>query len=181
MSARRTSAAGSRRLAALWAATLLAPILTGVVVAATSGEEATAQRRSAVAERGAAVMRFDLARTTHRFDDEPGGGTETVTARDPADAAQTALIRAHLASEAGRFARGDFSDPAAIHGESMPGLATLRSAGTALRVEYHEVRDGAALHFASADAAIVGAIHAWFAAQRSDHGAHGHAHALQPP
>jgi hypothetical protein len=172
---------GGLRLAALWAAAVLAPVVTGAVVAASRGEDAPADRRAAVAERGAAVMPFDLARTVHRFDDAADGGTETVTTRDPADAAQQALVRVHLATEAQRFAHGDFSDPAAIHGEAMPGLAALRAAGTALRVEYREVAGGAALRFASADPAVVRALHAWFAAQRGDHGAHGHRHVPQPP
>ena len=89
--------------------------------------------------KGATVMPFDLMRTTHFFDDNATGGVETVTANDKSDAEQTALIRSHLATEAERFGRGDFSDPAKIHGADMPGLATLSNAGARLRVAYLEV------------------------------------------
>nr|BFE78375.1 hypothetical protein GCM10020093_009760 [Planobispora longispora] len=53
---------------------------------------------------------------------------QTVTADDPADASQVRLIREHLTEEAARFGRGDFGDPASIHGERMPGLRELSAA-----------------------------------------------------
>ena len=90
---------------------------------AMADESAPASRQDEVARKGAGVMPFDLRRTTHHFDDTPTGGIETVTANDHGDAEQVRLIRAHLAHEATRFAQGDFSDPARIHGEDMPGLA----------------------------------------------------------
>ena len=133
-------------------------------------------RQDEVAVKGATVMPFDLARTTHFFDDTPSGGIETVTANDAKDARQVALIRSHLAQEAKRFARGDFSDPAKIHGRDMPGLAELARAGDQLRVKYRKLPAGASLSYASADAAVIAAVHAWFAAQRSDHAAHAHMH-----
>jgi hypothetical protein len=133
-------------------------------------------RQDEVALKGATVMPFDLARTTHFFDDTPGGGIETITANDKKDARQIALIRSHLAEEAKRFGRGDFSDPAKIHGRDMPGLDALARAGDKLRVRYRKLPAGASLSYASADAAVIAAVHAWFAAQRSDHAAHAHMH-----
>lgn len=41
--------------------------------------------------------------------------------------AHVALIRSHLAEEAERFARGDFHDPAMIHGDDMAGLLRVGS------------------------------------------------------
>jgi len=133
-------------------------------------------RQDEVALKGATVMPFDLVRTTHFFDDTPGGGIETITANDKKDARQIALIRSHLAQEARRFARGDFSDPAKIHGQDMPGLDALARAGDKLQVKYRNLPAGASLSYASADAAVIAAVHAWFAAQRSDHAAHSHVH-----
>ena len=139
---------------------------------------ASASRQEEVARKGSAVMPFDLMKTTHFFDDDAHGGTETVTANDPGDTQQVALIRSHLAKEALLFARGDFSDPAAIHGENMPGLATLRAAPGKLQVSYRERPAGASVVYASEDPAVVAAIHDWFAAQRADHAAHGHMHGM---
>ena len=159
---------------ALITATLAA--LIGTMVACAGDPAAPTSRQQDVARKGASVMPFDLMRTTHFFDDTPGGGIETITANDPRDAQQSALIRSHLATEAKRFGRGDFSDPAQIHGHDMAGLAELARAGDKLQVEYADVPAGARLTFASRDPAVVTAVHAWFAAQRSDHAAHMHLH-----
>jgi hypothetical protein len=133
-------------------------------------------RQDEVALKGATVMPFDLMRTTHFFDDTPGGGIETITANDTKDTRQIALIRSHLAEEAKRFRRGDFADPAKIHGQDMPGLDALARAGDKLQVKYRQLPAGASLSYASADAAVIAGVHAWFAAQRSDHAAHSHMH-----
>jgi hypothetical protein len=144
--------------------------------AALAADPASDQRLDAVAHRGAHVMPFDLERTTHVFESTGDGGVQVVRAKDPADAAQVALIRAHLAEIAADFARGDFSAPIAIHGEDMPGVAELRAGAARVRVEYAERPDGARIRYASADPELVDAIHRWFAAQLSDHARHAHAH-----
>ena len=152
-------------------AAALAAVFSLVALAAHAGADS---RQDEVARKGASVMPFDLTRTTHFFDDRPTGGIETVTANDPRDARQASLIRSHLAAEAKRFAHGDFSDPARIHGQAMPGLAQLEKAGKKLQVTYRDLPAGASLAYESSDRALVAAIHEWFAAQRSDHGAHMH-------
>jgi len=149
-------------------------LCASVAFAAEPGSKLS--RQDDVALKGASVMPFDLARTTHFFDDTPGGGIETITANDKKDARQIALIRSHLAEEAKRFGRGDFSDPAKIHGQDMPGLDVLARAGDKLQVKYRKLPAGASLSYASADAAVIAGVHAWFAAQRSDHAAHSHIH-----
>ncbi|QYY28353.1 aspartate carbamoyltransferase [Cupriavidus pinatubonensis] len=156
------------------------PLICGISIAfAAQPGDAMLQhdmhsRQTEVAHRGAAVMPFDLERTTHFFDDTVSGGIETITANAKNDTEQIALIRSHLATEAKRFGRGDFSDPARIHGHDMAGLAELAGAGDKLHVEYRSIPAGASLTFTSTAPAVIAAIHAWFAAQRSDHGAHGH-------
>lgn len=84
-------------------------------------------RREIVAERGAQVMPFSLDATTHVFDATARGGTQRVVANDPDDAREIGLIREHLRDEADAFSRGDFGDPAAIHGDGMPGLEALQA------------------------------------------------------
>lgn len=131
------------------------------------------KRQEEVAHRGARVMPFDLGRTTHVFDDESGGGLQTVTANDPADVAQIYLIRDHLAGLANRMARGNFADQAWLHGLNMPGLTELSAGYEKLKISYHVLPGGASLRLASDDPAIAAAIHKYFAAQRADHSAHG--------
>lgn len=130
-----------------------------------------AARQAEVAQRGAAVMPFDLERTLHRFEPGAAGGVVSVIAKGP-DAEQTRLARAHLKEESVHFARGDYRSPAAIHGGDMPGLAALQAGASRVKVAYAEVPGGAQVSFTTADPALVGAIHRWFAAQVSDHGRH---------
>ncbi|MBX3431226.1 MAG: hypothetical protein KF779_16690 [Hyphomonadaceae bacterium] len=138
---------------------------------ASAQESASPERLEAVAQAGAQVMPFDLERTTHSFRDRAWGG-EQIVVSDDGDAQQVALIRAHLSAEAMRFSRGDFGGPEAIHGHDMPGLAVLRDQHAAIDVAYSEVPNGASITYRSQDSAVVGAIHEWFEAQRTDHGAH---------
>lgn len=133
-------------------------------------------RQAEVAERGAAVMPFDLERTTHIFEPLPDGGLQQVIADDPQDAAQVGLIRGHLQEEAVKFQQGDFGDPAAIHGDAMPGLTELRAGYAQIKVTYAELPDGAQIRYTTSEPAIVTALHAWFQAQLSDHGGHAMEH-----
>lgn len=137
--------------------------------------EALDERRAEVAERGTEVMPFDLDATTHRFDSRPDGLVQTVVADDPeaeGGSEQVALVREHLADEAERFSRGDFGDPASIHGEEMPGLAALTAGVDRIAVVYAEVPDGARITYTTDEPELVEALHLWAEAQVMDHGDH---------
>lgn len=138
-------------------------------------DDALVERQADVAERGAEVMPFDLDATTHTFTKTDDGGIQIVVADDPSDVHQVALIRSHLAEEREHFARGDFDDPAAIHGHDMEGVAELRARYADVEITYHDRPDGAQLEYTSDDPALVDAIHAWFDRQVMDHGAHAEA------
>ena len=130
------------------------------------------ERQAEVAERGAEVMPFDLDATTHRFEPTGTGLVQTVVADDPSDGEQVALVREHLAAEAEAFRRGDFGDPAEIHGEDMPGLAALEGAAGEVDVVLAELPDGARLTFTAGTPELVEALHLWAEAQVMDHGDH---------
>jgi hypothetical protein len=123
-------------------------------------------------------MPFDLERTTHIFEPREDGGLQTVTADDPADAEQVRLIQQHLQAEAARFQRGDFADPASIHGASMPGLAELQAGAGRIQVVYAALPNGGQIRYTTADAGLISALHAWFAAQLADHGPHASDHQM---
>lgn len=129
-------------------------------------------RQADVAERGASVMPFDLDRTTHHFTKTDTGGIQTVVADDPAADGQIRLIQQHLNHEADRFRRGEFTDPARIHGGDMPGLAALHDSAGKITIDYAATDDGARITYRTIDPALVAALHAWFDAQVSDHGHH---------
>ena len=142
-----------------------------VLVAAGCGASGDGEHMREVAEVGAAVMPFDLERTTHVFQRVEAGGIQTVLSDDD-DAEQIRLIRAHLAEEAERFARGDFHDPSMIHGSDMAGLHMLVEGHERMTVAYRDVKGGGVIDYRSDDPQLVEAIHLWFDAQLRDHGEH---------
>ncbi|MEU5891801.1 aspartate carbamoyltransferase [Streptomyces sp. NPDC047461] len=162
---------------------LMAGIATGGVGAAVAAvlligsprqddDDRQSARQAAVAERGQTVMPFDLEQTTHHFTPTETGGVQDVVADQPDDTPQIGLIRTHLQQEADAFSRGDFGDPARIHGDSMPGLKGLQEGYERIEVRYRERSDGATLTYATDEPALVDALHDWFEAQLSDHGGH---------
>lgn len=150
----------------------LAALTGALILAGCSDDDGLADRQAAVAERGATVMPFDLEATTHVFTPTGDGGVQVVRADDPTDTEQVAAVRRHLEAEAHRFARGDFSDPARIHGMDMPGLQVLSRRADEVRIAYATLPDGAELRYRATDPALVEALHDWFDAQVMDHGAH---------
>jgi hypothetical protein len=117
------------------------------------------------------VMPFDMSRTVHIFSMTESGGVQRVMVKDPGAADQIALIRQHLKHEAEQFRKGNYSDPAALHGASMPGLQELQAGAAAIEVSYADVPTGAAITFTTTDLHLLTAIHRWFGAQLSEHGA----------
>lgn len=129
------------------------------------------EHRAEIAATGAQVMPFDLDATTHVFEKTEFGGIQEVVA-DSVDPHQVALIREHLEEEAERFARGDFHDPAMIHGEDMAGLQALVMGHERLAIEYVEIELGGRIVYRAEEPELVSAIHDWFDAQLRDHGDH---------
>ena len=117
------------------------------------------------------VMPFDMSKTIHVFRMTESGGVQKVLARDLSETDQILLIRQHLRHEAEKFRRGDYSDPTKLHGADMPGLAELRANPHKVKVFYSELPGGAQLTFETKDLSMLTAIHRWFGAQLSEHGA----------
>jgi len=145
-----------------------------------AGAAAPPQRQAEVAARGAEVMPFDLQGSSHVFTKSRNGGLQQVLIKNPRDTAQLRLVRSHLREIAARFEQGDFSAPAQIHGEDMPGLAQLKQAKPGeIAIHYRDLPNGAQIRYATSNPALVPALHQWFDAQLEDHGAHateGHEH-----
>jgi hypothetical protein len=150
----------------------VAAVMGGAVVAGVALGGANQTRQQAVAERGAKVMPFSLDATTHVFDATATGGTQRVIADDPRDREQIRLIREHLREEATAFQRGDFADPASIHGQNMPGLEQLRAGYERIEVRYRDLPDGARIDYRTPGRSLAAAVRDWFDAQLNDHGAH---------
>jgi len=117
------------------------------------------------------VMPFDMAKTVHIFKMTESGGVQRVIAKDAGADDQIVLIQQHLKHEAERFQRGDYADPATLHGADMPGLEALRAGASAIEISYHALPAGAEITFETTDLHLITAIHRWFGAQLSEHGA----------
>jgi hypothetical protein len=149
-------------------ALLAASLVLGLAAPAGAASESRQQQVERKSER---VMPFSMDATMHRFVPTPAGGVQTVTVHD-GNPKQVVLVRSHLRKEAAAFTHGDFEDPASIHGGSMPGLRALHDGAKRIAIRYADVPNGASITYATADPALVSAIHAWFKAQVADHGAH---------
>jgi hypothetical protein len=114
-------------------------------------------------------MPFDLDATVHTFTKTDTGGVEQVVANAPDDQRNITSIWEHLSKEADKFAKGDYGDPATIHGANMPGLQQLQAGAVRVHVRYEQVTSGARITYSSTDPAMVTALHAWFDAQNHDH------------
>jgi predicted outer membrane protein len=133
----------------------------------------TKWRQTEVAARGPNVMPFDLTQTLHDFQSVKDGGILTVTANDPKNKTQVQLVREHLQKEFQKFSQGNFSDPASLHGENMPGLSVMATGIKRIKINYTSLPNGARLTFVTSDPTLISAIHQWFTAQRMDHHNHG--------
>jgi hypothetical protein len=117
------------------------------------------------------VMPFDMSKTVHIFKMTESGGVQRVIAKDPGATDQIALIQQHLQHEAERFQHGDYSDPAMLHGADMPGLKDLQAGASRIKISYAALPSGAEITFETTDLHLLTALHRWFGAQLSEHGA----------
>ena len=117
------------------------------------------------------VMPFDISQTVHIFKMTEFGGVQKVIAKDPRATDQVALIQQHLRHEARMFQQGNYSDPEKLHGAEMPGLKDLEAGASHIKVLYSTVPSGAEIRFEATDFHLITAIHRWFGAQLSEHGA----------
>ncbi len=144
-----------------------------VVVATSMVMPVSAQetRQEHVHQMSHTVMPFDMSKTVHIFKMTEQGGVERVIVREPGASEEVALIQQHLKQEAERFQKGNFSDPAQLHGADMPGLNELQEGASRIQVSYSALSDGAELRFETTDLHLLTAVHRWFGAQLSQHGA----------
>lgn len=145
----------------LWSA-----LATALAVPALAAAQAP-DHHAGVMKRGAEVMGFDQAATTHHFRLSPTGGVIEVTANDPADAAATGQIRTHLQHVATMFAAGNFSAPLLIHAQEPPGVPAMKRAGAAIRYRYEAIDRGGRVHLETKE--HVAAVHDFLRFQISDH------------
>jgi hypothetical protein len=81
------------------------------------------------------------------------------------------MIQHHLMMEAAEFQKGNFADPAHLHGSGMPGLREMQAGAPGMQITYRALPNGAEIRFRTNDIKLITAVHRWFGAQLSEHGA----------
>ncbi|MFL6301428.1 MAG: hypothetical protein ACJ71N_12565 [Terriglobales bacterium] len=132
-------------------------------------QSADDQRFADMQNRGARSMGFDQSRTTHHFRTLEDGGAIEVRVNDPADTADLAAIRSHLAQIAQQFAAGDFTSPMMTHGEMPPGSAEMQKLKEKIAYTYEELPAGARVKITTGDPDALAAVHKFFDYQIKEH------------
>jgi hypothetical protein len=148
------------------AALALAVLLSGATAIA-----ATTSDQEHVHQMAHEVMPFDISRTLHIFRMTERGGVQQVVIRNKDASDQVVLIQQHLQHEAENFRKGDYSDPAHLHGAAMPGVKELEQGARHVKVSYAPLSNGGQITFDTSDVHLLTAVHRWFGAQLSEHGA----------
>jgi len=145
--------------------------LTAIFVLIGTTSVYAGSRQEHVHQMAHSVMPFDISKTVHIFKMTESGGVQRVIAKDPGATDQIELIQQHLRHEARMFQQGNYSDPAKLHGTEMPGLKDLEAGASQIKVSYEAVPSGAEIRFETTDLHLLTALHRWFGAQLSEHGA----------
>ena len=127
---------------------------------------------SAMQRRGREVMGVDQYTSTHQFDLLADGGRIELQ-RNGDDSAGVAQIRAHLLAIADAFTSGDFSAPAAVHLQRVPGTEMMTARRDAIRFTYGELPRGGEVRIVTKDPVALKAIHEFVEFQRHEHRATG--------
>ena len=136
--------------------------------------EATAHDSAfkAMQERGKLAMGVDQYTSTHHFDALPDGGRIELQ-RDVDDSAGVARIREHMRDIARAFKAGDFSTPAMVHLQEVPGAKVMAAKRDVITYEPHDLPRGAELRIITHDDEALRAIREFMAFQRAEHHATG--------
>ncbi len=151
---------------------IVAPLLCAVALAAQDTPRDTGY--AAMQQRGKVAMGVDQYVSTHRFDDLADGGRIELQSDRP-DSVAVAAIRDHLQGIARAFRAGDFTTPAFVHMQEVPGTKVLAERREAVRYEFTPLPRGGAVRIVTRDSLALQAIHQFLAFQRREHHAGGHA------
>ena len=103
-------------------------------------------------QRGAMVMGFDQARTTHHFLLFNDGGAIDVSVNDPTATNNRDAIRSHLPHIAMMFGEGNFDAPMLVHdSKNVPGTKAMTERKGAIRYQYVEMANGGRVNIVTSD------------------------------
>jgi hypothetical protein len=150
-------------------------MLAVLTCAALSAHSLAAQDSSfaAMQQRGKVAMGIDQYTSVHHFDDLSDGGRIRLE-RDKDDAVGARAIQAHLRDIAKAFSTGDFTTPAFVHIQRVPGTAEMAKRRATIRYKFRSLPRGGELRITTSDTTARSAIHEFLAFQRGEHHAEGH-------
>ena len=121
-------------------------------------------------QRGAMVMGFDRAHTTHHFLLFSDGGAIDVSVNDSADTKNRDAIRTHLPHIAMMFGEGNFDAPMLVHdSKNVPGTKAMTERKETIRNQYVETANGGRVTIVTSDAKALAAVHAFLKFQIAEH------------
>ena len=121
-------------------------------------------------QRGAMVMGFDQALTTHHFLLFSDGGAIEVSVNDLADTKNRDAVRSHLSHIAMMFGEGNFDAPMLVHdSKSVPGTKAMTEHKGAIRYQYVETAKGGRVDIVTSDPAALPAVHQFLKFQIVEH------------
>ena len=134
------------------------------------GQDAeSAQHYADVEKRGDQAMGFDHEKTFHHFKLYADGGAIEVTANDPKDSSNIAMIRSHLRHIRTMFSDGNFSVPMLVHGQVPPGSAEMKQHHADISYEVEEIAAGGRVRIKSSNPEALKAVHDFLRFQIRDH------------
>ena len=137
----------------------------------SSSTDSASRAFAGVQLRGTTAMGVDQYTSTHRFDTLPDGGRIELQ-RNVDDSTGVADIRTHLQAIAKAFKTGDFTTPAFVHMQTVPGTLVMAANRASITYVYRALARGGELRLSTTDAEALRAIHQFIAFQRDDHRAH---------
>jgi len=147
----------------------------GLLAACGSGPDPDADF-AALQARGEVGMGVDQYASTHLFDALPDGGRIEFQ-HDEDDVDAVAQIRSHLREIQVSFKQGDFSIPAFVHDQPVPGTDVMAQRSEHIEYLYQDLPRGGELRLVTQDPDALAAIRDFMAFQRADHRAAGMDHA----
>ena len=123
-----------------------------------------------VDQRGAMVMGFSQARTTHHFLLFADGGAIEVSVNDLADTKDRDAIRSHLPHIAMMFGEGNFDAPMLVHdSKHVPGTKAMTERKGAIRYQYVETANGGRVNIVTSGPDALAAVHTFLKFQIAGH------------
>jgi hypothetical protein len=119
--------------------------------------------------RGERAMGFSQTETAHHFRLTPDGGLIEVETKDPADAANRARVRQHLARVSEMFAAGDFDTPLLVHARTPPGVERMSRLRAEILYTFEETERGGRVRISTRNPDALAAVHEFLRFQIEDH------------